>query len=224
MWKITEKPSISFSNSRLHRLRRHVAAGERRCRPVVMTTSMPASAIHASNARPDLRQVVGDDLALHQPMTGAADHFLQAYRRLVGGVVARIRHGQRGGYAAAEGKLVVDLCHGILVLGPRLYALRAALHGRAGRATPCPLLPAYADISGMHRGDGFRLVAPHVESHAICRARRMMPSATSNRALAAVPPSASTTLGATRATCRSRNVRQVSASCGSACDFQGGRQ
>ena len=64
-----EKPSIRFSN------KGSIASGVtsrpvKPVPPVVMMTSTPSSAIQAFDGGADLLDVVGDDLARRQPVTG----------------------------------------------------------------------------------------------------------------------------------------------------------
>jgi hypothetical protein len=109
MWKITENPSISFEQ-RLHRVRRHVAAGEPRAagRDDHVDARVGDPALHLGA---DLRQVVGDDLAFHQRVARLADHILQHVARFVGRLVARVGDRERRDAQGLEGEALVDLGH-----------------------------------------------------------------------------------------------------------------
>ena len=62
--------------------------------PVVMTTSIAGSAIQALHLRADFLDVVGDDRARRERMTGLPDALGERRARFVVGERARVRHGQ----------------------------------------------------------------------------------------------------------------------------------
>ena len=117
MWKTVEKPSISFSNSG------RTASGVTSrpvnpVPPVVMTTSMLVSAIHA---RTWARIASTSSLTMARAASSwpaVCDHLGQRVAGLVVGELARIRHRQHGDADGDERAVGVELGHGPTIAQP----------------------------------------------------------------------------------------------------------
>ena len=98
---------------RLHRLRRHVAAREPRATggDHDVDARIVDPALHLDADRLD---IVGDDGALGDLMTGFCDHGDERIAGFIGRRLARVRYGQDRDAQRREGVVLVELCHGLI--------------------------------------------------------------------------------------------------------------